>query len=503
MVSATKRWVINMRISIKIKFSIFLAVLLLFTVFILSLLVLQGLKKNQQAELEQHLAQQAATANIYFFQTMMAEPNKVPHTFLASKGREFAGQLEMISGESVVLYDLLGNIVSEKKTAAASDSHARTLSYALDGKTAYLTDQESLYYFAPLRTPAEQVGVVQFYYSLSENLAFYNQMKKLFITIGAGVFILSFILAYFYFNSFAAGIIRLNQAVDRIRSGEYDPPSFLRKKDEIGELGEGIRVMSEQIKKTIQDKDKEQEKLSLAVHKLSQLDQQQKQFIGSVTHEFKTPLTSIRAYIDLLELYPDDEELLNTAKANIKSETIRLYEMVEKVLQLSSMEKYDFEYHMEKIDVRQAIQTVLNSLKGRMDKFGITLETDLTEAYVEADKDSLTIVMINLLDNAIKYNQAKGRIVVSNELKDGQVIIDISDTGIGIPEEAARRIFDPFYTVDKNRSRESGGAGLGLSLAKKYTEAQGGTITLSKSDANGSHFRIVFPAYGSTTSEHK
>ncbi|WP_054956834.1 sensor histidine kinase [Paenibacillus dakarensis] len=484
-----------MRISIKIKFSIFLAVLLLFTVFVLSLLVLQGLKKNQQSELEQHLAQQAATANIYFYQTLTAEPNKVPHTFLATKGRKFAEELEMISGQTIVLYDKQGNIVSEKKNNPRSDSLAKTLSYAQGGKTAYLTDHESLYYFSPLRTStgAEQVGVVQFYYSLTENLAFYNQMKQLFITMGAGVFILSFILAYVYFNSFARIIIKLNQTVDRIRSGDYESPAFTRR-DEIGELSEGIRVMSRQIKKTIQDKDKEQEKLSLAVQKLSQLDQQQKQFIGSVTHEFKTPLTSIRAYIDLLELYPDDEELLKTAKTSIKSETLRLYEMVEKVLKLSSMEKYDFEFNTERIDVRQVIQAVLNSLKGRMEKFGILLETDLTEAYLEADKDCMTIVLVNLLDNAIKYNKAKGQIKVRNEVKDGQVIIDITDTGIGIPEEAARKIFDPFFTVDKNRSRESGGAGLGLSLAKKYTEAQGGTISLVNTNADGSHFRIILPA---------
>ena len=502
MASVTNPWVINVRISIKIKFSIFLAVLLLFTVFILSLLVLEGIQKNQQSQVEHQFAQQAATANIYFIQTMMAEPNKVPHTFLASKGRKFAEQLEMISGQSVVLYDRQGNLVSDKKSAAVSDSLAKTLAYALENKTAYLTENESLYYLAPLRTGKEQVGVVQFYYSLSENQAFYNQIKQLFINIGAGVFFLSFILAYFYFNSFAGGIIRLNRTVDQIRSGNYEALTLSRK-DEIGELSEGIRMMSEQIKKTLQDKDKEQEKLSLAVHKLSQLDQQQKQFIGSVTHEFKTPLTSIRAYIDLLELYPNDEDLLKTAKVNIKSETIRLYEMVEKVLQLSSMEKYDFEFNKEQVDVQLAIQTVLNSLKGKMDKFCITLECDLTEAFIEADKDCMTIVLVNLLDNAIKYNKTKGRIGVKSIRKDGHVLIDITDTGIGIPEQSARKIFDPFYTVDKNRSRESGGSGLGLSLAKKYTESQGGTISLVSTGPDGSHFRIMFPVYEAAAQKHK
>lgn len=486
-----------MRISVKIKFSIFLAALLLLTVFVLSLLVLEGIKKNQQIEVEQYFAQQAITANVYFIQTIMAESNKVPQTFLASKGKEFAGQLELISGQSVVLYDQKGTIVNKDRSKITSDSIKKTLAFALNNKTAYLTEKDSLYYMTPLRTGNEQVGVVQFNYSLSKNLAFYNQIKQLFIYIGTGVFLLSFILAYFYFNSFASGIIRLNETVDRIREGHFETETLARK-DEIGELSEGIRVMSQQIMNTMRDKDQEREKLTLAVHKLSLLDQQQKQFIGNVTHEFKTPLTSIKAYIDLLDMYPDDEKLMETAKINIQSETHRLYEMVEKVLQLAALEKYDFEYNKEKVDVRQATQSVLNSLKGKLDKFGIQLETDLTEAYVEADKDCMTIVLVNLMDNAIKYNKARGHIFVKNDLKDGQVIIEIADTGIGIPEEVVHKIFEPFYTVDKNRSRENGGAGLGLSIAKKYAESQGGSIALASTDLAGTVFRISFPTYGPT-----
>lgn len=484
-----------MRISIKIKFSIFLAALLLLTVFVLSLLVLEGIKKNQQVEVEQYLSQQATTANVYFIQTIMAESNKVTQTFLASKGKEFAEQLELISGQSVVLYDQQGAIVNKDKSYITSDSIKKTLAFALNNKTAYLTAKDSLYYMTPLRTGNEQVGVVQFNYSLSKNLAFYNQIKQLFIYIGTGVFLLSFILAYFYFNSFASGIIRLNKTVDRIREGYFETDTLTRK-DEIGELSEGIRLMSEQITKTMRDKDLEREKLTLAVHKLSLLDQQQKQFIGNVTHEFKTPLTSIKAYIDLLEMYPDDEKLMETAIINVQSETQRLYEMVEKVLQLASLEKYDFEFSKEKVDVQQAIQMVLNSLKGKMDKFGIKLGTDLIEAYVEADKDCMTIVLVNLMDNAIKYNKTRGQIFVKNERKNGQVIIEIADTGIGIPEDVVHKIFEPFYTVDKNRSRENGGAGLGLSLAKKYAESQGGSIALVNTDLAGTVFRITFPAYG-------
>jgi signal transduction histidine kinase len=238
----------------------------------------------------------------------------------------------------------------------------------------------------------------------------------------------------------------------------------------------------------------EQKKLKLAVDKLSQLDKQQKQFIGNVTHEFKTPLTSIKAYIDLLEMYPDDEKLLQTAIDNIKSETGRLYEMVDKVLQLSAMEKYDFELKFEKLAVKQAIESVLKGLKGRMDKFGINLNTELDEAYIEGDKDSLTIVLINLLDNAIKYNKTNGTIFIKTYVSFHQVYIEISDTGIGIPKELIHKVFEPFYMVDKNRARENGGAGLGLSLAKKHAKSMGGAIFLLNTGIEGTSFRVTFPA---------
>lgn len=485
-----------MRISIKLKTSVFLAVLLLLTVVVMSLLVLRGIQNNQRTQVEQLLAQQASTANTYLYQSLTAQSNKVPETFIASKGADFGKKLEDISGLTVELYDAEGKAIYKNKTGAVSEGISRTLAYALKQKTAYLVEGDSLYYLAPLIVANEQVGVVQFYYDLAANDAFYHEIRQLFVYIGAGTFLLSFILAYFYFNALSGSIIKLSRTVNRIREGSYETAG-MKRRDEIGELGEGIRMMSERIRQTIRDKDDEREKLKLAVDKLSKLDQQQKEFIGNVTHEFKTPLTSIKAYLDLMDMYPDDEALLETAKTNIAGDTQRLYEMVEKVLRLSALEKYDFEFSKEKVDVRQTIESVLGSLKGKIDKFGLRLETNLAEASADADRDSLTIVLMNLLDNAIKYNKPKGSIRVSCTERDGQVVIEIADTGIGIPRAVVHKIFEPFYTVDKNRSRENGGAGLGLALAKKYAEMQGGSIALLRSDAEGTTFSVAYPAWGS------
>lgn len=460
--------------------------------FLLSLIVLNGIQNNQRVQYEQYLDQQAKIADVFFIQTILAQPNKSTQSFLKEEGTSFAAQLELISGLTVVLYDLEGNIVSQIKPQTESQNMNKILQIALENQTAYLTEGTKLYYFAPIKIGNEKIGVVRFNYSLLQYQEFYKQIRQLFIIVGMIVFLVSFLLAYFYFGTFANAIIRLEKQVGLIGEGNYDVTA-LKRNDELGRLSEGIKDMSVQIKQTLQDMRNEHEKLTLAIDKLSLLDQQQKQFIGNVTHEFKTPLTSIKAYLDLLEMYPEDSELIEKARESIQCENQKLYDMVVKVLDLSSLDKYEFEYRMECIEVQQVLLSVLNSLRGKFEKFDIQLKLELVEAYAKADKDSLMIVLMNLLDNAIKYNKPGGSIFVRNTIQEDSIIIEITDTGIGIAQDFASHIFEPFYTIDKNRSREQGGVGLGLSLAKKYVLVQGGTLDLVKSDQSGTTFRVTLP----------
>jgi len=481
-------------VSIKIKFSIFLAVLLLLTVGLLSIMVLNGIEMDQRTQYEQFLDQQARTANLYVMQSSLAEVTFTHEEYIKVKGKELAEQLGEISGQLVVLYDSNGDKVGESLARSENDDLKDIINYALNNKIAYQVSEDSLYYMAPLLASGQQVGVVQFYYSLSRNNEFYHNIKMLFIYIGVMLFMLSFTAGYFYFNTFATGILKLKKMTDKIKEGQYDV-QVLSRKDELGSLSEGIFYMSKQIKQTIQEMITEQEKLKLAVQKLSQLEKQQKEFIGNVTHEFKTPLTSVKAYIDLLDMYPGDVELLEEAKLTIKLETERLYEMVEKVLQLSVLEKYDFEYNKERINIQEIILQVCSSLKGKMDKFDIKIETQLVEAFIDVDRESLVIILINLLDNAIKYNKSNGHIIIRSYISDSKVNVEIRDTGIGMPQDADNKIFQPFYTVDRNRSRENGGTGLGLSLVKKLMEAQQGSIQLVETSDEGSEFLLSFPRY--------
>lgn len=482
-----------MRVSIKIKSTMFLATLLLLTVSILSILVLRGIKSNQQKHYEDFLEQQSKIANLYLRQSYLTENSVEVEEFLHKKGQELSRQLAVTSGMHVILYDMAGKEIGNSVPLASIADVRDTLKYSLKGKTAYEVVESSLCYLSPLQVEDKQIGVVRFNYSLKESNDFYNNIKKLFYDIGAIIFILSFIIGYLYFNQLSDGILKLKNSSEKIRLGQYNEVTILKRKDELGELSEGIYYMSNQIEKNIIDMNAEQEKLKLAVEKLKILEKQQKHFIGNITHEFKTPLTVIKAYVDLIEKYSDDPEFINNAKVNIGKETQRLCDMVEKILQLASLEKYNFEFQSERIEVKEVLNDICERMKGKAEKFGLSLCTDLQPANILADREGFIQVVINLLDNAIKYNEPNGKVLVKSYVENEKVFIEIKDTGIGIPKEMREKVFEPFYTVNKDRSKQSGGTGLGLSLVKDLVEKQHGTISIMDNEEKGTDFLILFP----------
>ncbi len=486
-----------MRVSIKLKFSLFLAVLLILAVSVLSYVVLRGVERNQLSQTEGYLAQHVKTVNLRVKQTYYTGVRLEPQAFMQQRGRELAVELAGFTGLEVTLYDAKGQLVGSSiqgNPGPSTPDVKAVLAYALQNKIAYESVGESLLYLAPLQGPDEQMGVVQLQYSLKSSQSFQRTLQNLFLSTGIAVLVFSFILGYLYFNRAAAAIRRLKKAAEDIRRADYIAAPPFRRKDELGELAEGIYFMSKEIESNIAAKDEEQRKLQLAVNKLQALEQQQKQYIGNISHEFKTPLTAIKAYVDLLNMYDDDPKLLLDAKVNIAKETQRLYEMVEKVLELTALEKYDFESQAELLEVSEALRDICGRMSGKAERYGLIITLEVEPAHIWIDRESFMHIFINLLDNAIKYNVPEGTIHIHCETRQGRVWLTIRDSGIGIPEEARDKIFEPFYTVNRDRSRQSGGTGLGLSLVRNLVEKQNGSIALLETEGEGSTFQLSFPA---------
>ena len=472
-----------MKISIRIKLCAFLAVLLFLTVCTLSISVLHGIGENQEREQEAYLAQQVKTANMYVRQLNHTKNSNGLDEFLQSGGDDIAKQLDKMTGMNVALYNMDGEEVGNSLLFSGERDTKDILSHALKDSVTYQVMGDTMDYMSPLYDVDGQVGVIRLQYSLKKYFDFYEGVKSLFISIGLAVVALSFMGGYFYFDRFAQLILMLKKDAGSIGN------------DEIGELSQGIYRMNIRIKESIFEMEEEQRKLELAVHKLKQMEKQQKTFIGNITHEFKTPLTVIKAYVDLLDMYEDDPELIKDAKSSIGKEAGRLHELVEKALRLSSLEKYDFELRSEKLDIKEVIEEICSRMRGKAKKFDIVLEEKVDKAFILGDRESLMHIFINIIDNAIKYNEPKGSILITNHIEKDRVCVELSDTGRGIPKEDREKVFDSFYTVDKNRSREYGGTGLGLAIVKGLVEKQGGSIDVADNKPKGTTFTVSFPLY--------
>lgn len=464
-----------MRLSLKWKFTLFLAGLLLFTIAVLSSLIMNGVARYQRNQMESSLEQLVNTAQIRVTQQYISGTRIPPQTFMNVEGQKLANELGSNSGTRVLLYGMNGQVFGDSLPMATKADVADALSFALQNKIAYLTEGDTLHYLAPLQGTDGQLGVIQFDSSLFAQNSFYQQLLHLFLYSGLGVLVISFLFGQFYMNRQAAAISRLKTETDHIRMGQYLPSPGLARKDELGELSSGIFDMSQAIK--------------------ANLDAQ-KQFFDNISHEFKTPLTAIKANADLMQMYDDDPVMIRESSSAIAHESTRLYELVETALHLSALEKYSFDNHPEPVQIDELLEDLCLRLKGKTDKSGITLHKRLAPFIIWADRNSLTHIFLNLLDNAIKYNIQNGEITVQSRQIEQEIEIVIQDTGIGIPPEERKRIFEPFYTIHADRARQTGGTGLGLALVRQFVEKQNGTIRVEEGpDGHGSTFVVRFRAY--------
>ena len=225
------------------------------------------------------------------------------------------------------------------------------------------------------------------------------------------------------------------------------------------------------------------------------LDKMRKDFVANVSHELKTPITTIKSYTETLIDREVDENTLKGFLKVINSESDRMDRLVNDLLKLSNIDSKQAYWSEEKINIGQLIDKILNNLKlSIMDK-NIKIHKNIPDTLpnILADRDGLEQVIINILTNAIKYSEDKGNIYIKAKVENECLAIRIEDDGIGIPNEDLDRIFERFYRVEKGRSRNMGGTGLGLSIAKEIVEANKGSIDLQSQPNKGTIVTLRFP----------
>lgn len=233
------------------------------------------------------------------------------------------------------------------------------------------------------------------------------------------------------------------------------------------------------------------------VTEVRKLEQLRREFVANVSHELKTPLTSIQGFIEtLLAGALRDPEQAKTFLKMMEEDAGRLTRLIRDLLELSQIESKEVVLKLEPLDLNEELNKVIVGFDPRLREKNITVKNQLLDHHVHqvlADRDRLKQVLINLLDNAIKFNNEGGQILIQAEWANGRVKVSIEDTGIGIPDEIVPRIFERFFRADKARSRESGGTGLGLAIVKHLVEAGGGQVWCESKLGKGSKFFFTLP----------
>lgn len=227
---------------------------------------------------------------------------------------------------------------------------------------------------------------------------------------------------------------------------------------------------------------------------LRKLERLRQDFVANVSHELKTPLTSIKGFIETLSAGAlENRDQAHSFLKMMEEDAERLTRLIGDLLELSQIESNEIVLKREVLDLKSEVEKVLLGFGSFIQEKKILVENH-TASHVMADRDKLKQILINLIENAIKFNRVGGKIIFRSKTVGQEVEISIEDTGIGIPEGMIPRIFERFFRVDKARSRELGGTGLGLAIVKHLVEAHGGRVRCESKLGKGSIFSLSFPS---------
>lgn len=248
------------------------------------------------------------------------------------------------------------------------------------------------------------------------------------------------------------------------------------------------------------DKFKSDEELKPLVNALLQqkkkqkmLDKQKKQFTANVSHELKTPLTSIAGYAELIETGMAKPEDIKPFAGVIRKQALRLVSLSEDIIQLSQLEESDNEdMSFESVNLYEIAQRCVEALNINAINKGVTLNLTGEECYIRGKAQLVEELVYNLCDNAIRYNKENGNVTVTVTPLEKGASVSVKDTGIGIPKKYQERIFERFFRVDKSRSKATGGTGLGLAIVKHITQLHDAKLEISSEEGKGTEIIVTF-----------
>lgn len=251
-------------------------------------------------------------------------------------------------------------------------------------------------------------------------------------------------------------------------------------------------VCYEELRPLLVRLDQQNKQIVRQVEELKEAEAMRKEFSANVSHELKTPLMSISGYAELMMNGMVQPENISDFSGRIYHEASRLSSLVSDIIQLSRLDEKSSDMPFEAVEVYELTEDIVMHLQAAADKKNISLEFQGHTAAVRGVRQVLYEMFYNLADNAIRYTEEGGTVIVSVKKKEGKVFYSVTDTGIGIPKNEQKRIFERFYRVDKSHSRQTGGTGLGLSIVKHGAALHNAKIHLESEPGKGTKIELIF-----------
>ncbi len=386
-------------------------------------------------------------------------------------------------GAGVILYDSDADDASEE-TALGQFALLRPVAEALDGNNVFYCRYASgllmSYAAAPVYLYGSPNGCVYLSdldYGLGAIIQGLEQnLARISWGLAAGMVIFSLVFAVIT----SGKMRRILTSMELVREGEYSHKIAMHGSDEYGRLAGEFNKLTDRLQAS---------------------EQAQRQFVSDASHELKTPLASIKLLSDSILQNDMDAETMREFVADIGSEADRLTRMAQKLLTLTKAESVQ-DGEREVVDLSRIISQVFKMLIPLADQREIRLKCTMDkDCAVLTLEDDVYQIIFNLVENAIKYNHDGGQVHVRLLRRDEEVVVQVEDTGVGIPADALDHIFERFYRVDKARSRQAGGSGLGLSIVHDLVERNFGEIQVERREEGGTRFTVTFPYFDMEVAE--
>ncbi len=308
--------------------------------------------------------------------------------------------------------------------------------------------------------------------NISERAAIFSRrVNRIILLTGILVAIITIIISLYFSRYLTGPLIQMNKIAGKVSKGDFNHHVEISGNDELSELGYSFNEM---------------------VAKLKYLEKIRKESTSDLAHELRTPLTTINSYLEGIK--EDIIKFDQTTIREIEEELQRLISLVNRLGDLANAEKRIINSQEELVSISDILKNIIDRYKTLASRDGINLDYNIQPGLnITADPKNLETIIINLISNALKYTPEKGEVYISLEKLENNLIIKISDTGIGISEDDLPYIFERFYRADKSRSTKTGGTGIGLTITRELIHSINGTIEVS-SQGKGTKFTVKLPS---------